>query len=45
MFTLGLNAAKNKRFMKKSFKLKLFIIKFCPEKSASANVYLPHERS
>ncbi len=45
MFTLEPNTAKNMYFMKKSFKKKLFVIKFLPKKSASAYVYLPHKWS
>ncbi len=38
-FQLAPNAAKNTHGIQKSFKLKLFGIKFCPKKSARAYVY------
>ncbi len=42
-FTLGLNAAENTHHLQKSFKRKLFRIKFRTKKSVSAYVYLPLE--
>ncbi len=40
---LGLNVAENTNYMKKSFKLKLFRIKFPTNKSVGAYVYLATE--
>ncbi len=42
-FTLGLNAAKNTDYIKKSFKEKLFWIKFSIKNLVSAYVYLSSE--
>ncbi len=40
-FTLGLNAAKNTHYIKKSFKWKLFGIEFRTKKSVGTYVSLP----
>ncbi len=44
-FTLGLDAAKNTRYIKKMLQIKLLNIKFRLKKSAGACVYLPQEWS
>ncbi len=42
-FTLGLNAEENTNYLKKSFKQKLFRIKFPAKNSVDASLYIPQE--